>query len=263
MSKPSIMVGITTWNRPSMLDKTIRAVRDTVAPMCDQVLIHDDCSDPKYHGEYQRAFKRMSSAMLQLDDANHGVAHSKNALLTQMLDDGADYLFLLEDDVTPLHEDAVLRYVEASEASGIHHFSFAHHGKANVGGPVVTTRYAEFYPHSVGAWTMFTRECLDAVGLFDENFHQAWEHVEHELRLIRAGYMPGSDVHKFPDVVGSASLLREIPNSIEKSSIRPRSDWQSNIRDGLIYWRDNKPETFAMLFGDDMPLHNYAMGIIG
>ena len=92
--------------------------------------------------------------------------------------------------------------------------------------------------------------------MLDENLRNAWEHVEQTLRI-------GTEPYRYPDVIGSANWLQEQPNSIEKSSIRPRPDWQQNIRDGLRYWADNKPDTFKSLFGEGQPLHQYANSILG
>jgi len=194
---------------------------------------------------------------------NRGVAAAKNTLLRSMLDTtDADWLFLIEDDIIVKSPMAVVAYVEAAKAYGLHHLSFAHHGPANADGPVAVEGAIEFYPHSIGAWTMFSRECLEEVGLFDENFHNAWEHVEHEMRLIAAGFMPGAGAHRFPDVKDSALWLSELPNAITESAIRPRADWKTSISSGLRYWRDEKPDTYRMLFGRGMPLESYALNIL-
>lgn len=259
----TIALGITTFNRPEMLEKSAKSVAKHLLDVVDYIFIYDDHSDDKHNGAYKRALKALPDATYHASPANHGVAYAKNWLLRQGLDVGADWVFLLEDDIKITDAKAVTEYVRVAKANDLHHLSFAHHGPANLDGAMGYDGDVAYYAHSIGAWTLFSRECLESAGLLDENFHNAWEHVEHELRLIQAGFMPGAGVHRFPDVIGSASWLQELPNSIEKSSIRPRNDWSSSIRDGLIYWRDNKPETFAMLFGDGMPLQQYALNIIG
>lgn len=257
-------IGVTTMNRPAYLDKCLRALEANVRPLGCPVAVYNDGSDTKYRGEYNRAYRRVENLTVFAPAENQGVAYAKNRLLEWMLGEtDATYLFLLEDDILLRSPKAVTEYVRVAKAAALHHLSFAHHGPANVGGPVATNGDVEFYPHSIGAWTMFTRKCLLDVGLMDENFHNAWEHVEHELRVIRAGYLPGADAMRYPDVAGSAEWLTEIPGSIDRSSIRPRGDWHDNIRNGLLYWRDNKPETYGMLFGPGTPLENYALSITG
>jgi GT2 family glycosyltransferase len=240
-----VTLGILTYSRPTYLEKVCRSV--TKHLQVDRVYIHDDGSDPKYAGSYKRAFKRLPDAVLQLDPVNRGCAQAKNALLHQMLEDGADWLFLMEDDILITSPEAVSGYLRACETSGLQHLSYAHHGPMNVSGAKEVDGSVSYFPHYVGAWSVYSRESLEDVGLFDEHFVNAWEHVELTLRLARAGY---TDPRPWfaADATGSENWLTEIPGSIEDSVIRPRYDWQSNIDSGLQYWRENDPETYGMIF---------------
>lgn len=259
----SAALGITTYNRPTFADKCFRSVRDAVRPLVSLVSVYNDGSDAKYRAEYRRAYGRLQDATIIDAQENHGVAFAKNRLLETMLEQtDADWLFLCEDDILVKSPEAITEYVRVAEETGIHHFSFAYHGEGNSAGPSISDGQVEYHFHSVGAWCMYSRESLEKVGLFDENFNNAWEHVEMEMRLIDAGFMPGSAAHRYPDVVGSSVWLKEIPNSIEKSSIRPRDDWESSILQGLRYWHDAKPETFSHLFGPGTHLENYANRIL-
>lgn len=90
---------------------------------------------------------------------------------------------------------------------------------------------------------MYTRRVINTVGYFDENFINAWEHIEHTKRIADAGLTTKWGI--FPDVHGSKNWLEEIPGSIDSSSIRPRADWMANTINGLIYWR-NKDKRFPL-----------------
>ena len=260
----TIGIGVTTHNRPEFAEKCLKSILSHCGDIADLILVYNDGSDQRHSGAYERAFKKLPPETVISSPENHGVAYAKNRLLERMLDADCEWVFLCEDDLKILAPQAVTEYVRVCEKHNLHHLSFAHHGPANIEGALeVIDGNIAYYPHSIGAWTIFSRECLEKVGLLDENFHNAWEHVEHELRLTQAGYMPGSAVHRFPDVVGSEYWITEQQGSIEKSSIRPRSDWSDNIRNGLIYWRDNKPETYDLLFGSGTPLEAYAQSIIG
>lgn len=260
----SIAVGLVTYNRPRFAEKAIRSLEAAVRPLDCVLSVCNDGSDAKYRAEYLRAYKRCPEMTVIELPENQGVAIAKNMLLRWMLDTtDADWLFLLEDDILVQAPEAITEYVRVAESSGLHHLSFAHHGPANAGGPVDVDGSVEFYPHSIGAWGLYSRECLEAVGLFDENFHNAWEHVEHDLRIMQAGFMPNAGVHRFPDVKDSALWLTEIPNAIKQSAIRPRSDWQQSIVNGLLYWRKAHADTFALLFGPGSSLEQYARGVLG
>ncbi len=263
----SVGLCVVSFNRPEYLEKALKAITKQLIDVVDDLVVVNDGSDTKHNASYGRAYKSLakwpngSTNVITLVK-NGGVAKAKNAGIEYLLQNpDNEHIFVGEDDITPLHPDAILGYIRAAESGSFHHLSFAHHGPANLNipdsdGPV------SFFPHSVGAWCMYSRKCLEDQGLFDEQMVNAFEHVEHSVRLIRAGYMPGAAVHQFPDATGSRSWLTEIPGSLKKSSIRPRDDWRPNIKASLTYWQKEKPDTFAMLFGEDMPLHNYAMGIL-
>ena len=259
-----VAVGITTFARPKFLDKCLRSTESALRPLRAPLAVCNDGSGERWGAEYRRAYRRAPEAYIIESEQNLGVACAKNTLLRWMLDEtDADWLFLLEDDILLMAPEAVTEYVRIADEMGFHHLSFAHHGPANASGPVAAIGEVEFYPHSIGAWCLYSRSSLEQVGLFDENFHNAWEHVEHELRMIEAGFMPLSGAHRFPDISGSSRWVAEMPNAIERSSIRPRDDWNSSIVDGLAYWHDAKPNTFAIMFGAGTPLEGYARGILG
>ena len=228
-----------------------------------KLAVYNDGSNPKFHAEYERAYKpiRAMGGRVLEGTTNGGVAVAKNALIDHLLADPAvTHLFICEDDILVTDPKAVTEYVRIAESSGWHHLSYAHHGPANVGVPLEDGDVS-FFPHAVGAWSLYSRECLEKVGTFDTNFINAMEHVELSLRLAMAGYTTGA--YQWADATHSAEWLTEIPGSIEHSSIRPRADWSANIRNSLTYWRDEKTESFAIMFGPGTPLDAWAKNIIG
>ncbi len=248
----TIGVTICSLNRPEYAEKCVKAVRKHLTDVVDHIVFVNDGSSEKHNGAYrrvQKAIQSMNGTYIGMD-TNRGVAVAKNIGLQFLLDRGCDVIFTLEDDIIIQSPKAVTEYIRIGQESGLSHFAFSHHGPANEGGPVEVDGEIEYYFHSVGAWCMFTADDLNKYGLLDENLHNAWEHVLHELEI-------GVQPHRYPDIAGSANYLKEIPGSIERSSIRVRDDWASSIHDGLVYWRDNKPDTFDMLFGDGTPLENF------
>lgn len=248
----TIGIAIVSFNRANFCEKTVKAVRKHLTDVVDHIVLVNDGSDPKFNGEYrrvQKTIRSMGGTYIGMDQ-NQGVASAKNIGLQFLLDRGCDFLFTLEDDIAIQSPLAVTEYVRVAK-TGITGLSFSHHGPANLGGPVDADDNAEYYFHSIGAWCLLTREQLLNDGMLDENLKNAWEHVEQTLRI-------GTEAYRYPDVIGSANWLQELPNSIEKSSIRPRDDWSDNIRNGLKYWRDAKPDTYLSLFGPGTPLEGFA-----
>ncbi len=253
----TVGVAIVSFNRPEFAEKTVKAVRKHLTEVVDHIVFVNDGSSEKHNGAYrrvQKAVQSMDGTYIGMDQ-NQGVAVAKNIGLQFLLDRGCSHLFTLEDDIIIKSPLAVTEYVRIAN-TGITGLSFAHHGEANAGGYVEATDDVEYYFHSIGAWCLFTREQLLNDGMLDERFKNAFEHVEQALRI-------GVEPYRYPDVIGSSNWLQEQPNSIEKSSIRPRPDWQPNIRAALRTWSTERPDTFKALFGDGQPLQQYANSILG
>ena len=250
-------LGIVTCNRPSFFEKCAKSVAKHLDV---PVFVYNDGSDPKHHGAYKRGYRALPDAHIVHADENRGVAYAKNQLLLKMLASDADWLILCEDDLKVLSTGAVDGYVQACEESGLHHLSFIHHGDAGKNPPVETTPILAYYTDAVGSFCIYSREALETCGLFDECFHNAWEHVEHTLRLAEGGFTSGA--YRFADARWSNNWVQEQPGAIEKSSIRPRPDCQANIVNGMRYWHDNRHSTWVEMFGPDKPLRDWAMRLL-
>lgn len=178
------------------------------------------------------------------NEENLGVGKSKNIAFKELLDRGFDNIFIIEDDIVQKDRDINVfdKYIEYSHNTGIQHFMFGYHGPANKGGvskgaplPRAVIEYKDDIKvllnlHCVGAFCFYTRQCLEEVGLFDEEYHNAFEHVDHSYMIAKAGMIPG--YWWWPDIDKSYEYLDEIECSEHSSSIRPRSDWQENIMKG-------------------------------
>jgi hypothetical protein len=87
---------------------------------------------------------------------------------------------------------------------------------------------------------MYTRNIINKVGYFDDNFMNAFEHVEHTFRIAKAGLTVQWPLHA--DITNSRNYIQEIPDSIKNSSIRVREDWLPNIILALDYWESKDKE---------------------
>lgn len=173
-----------------------------------------------------------------INSGGKGVGHAKNIAFKHLLDEGCNYIILVEDDM--IFKDNLFKaYIDAHKKTGIHHFMFGYHGPANKGGvsggspkPRKIIDYGDvkiaLNLHCVGAVTFYTRECLIEVGLHDEKLVNAFEHVEHSYRLAKAGY--STPYWWWSDIANSLDYVEEQACSENNSSIRPRSDWQDNIQ---------------------------------
>ncbi len=167
-----------------------------------------------------------------------GVGKAKNKAIKHLLEKKCDYIILVEDDM--LFKDNLFeQYIKAHKETGIHHFMFAYHGpanKANIsGGKPVPRKIIDYgkvkislNEHCVGAVCFYTRESLDNIGLYDEAYTNAFEHVDHSYELAKANY--STPYWWWADIENSLDYVVEQACSENSSAIRPRSDWQSNIQ---------------------------------
>ena len=230
MSK--IGVGVITCDRMDMYHVCIESIKKN---WYDELVTVDDGKNdlvlaPK--GDYIKT------------DGGIGVGKAKNRALQHLLDKGCDYIVLVEDDMK-FSDNLFKAYVEAYKKTGIQHFMFAYHGPANKAGisygkpvPRNVIDYGSvkvaLNQHCVGAVTFYTRESLEKVGLYDEKFTNAFEHVDHSFQLAKNGFP--TPYWWWADIANSLDYVQEQKCSEESSAIRPRSDWQSNIQTAAQYF---------------------------
>lgn len=170
-----------------------------------------------------------------------GVGKSKNIALKYFLDKGYNHIFLLEDDVEIIDNNIFNFYINASKSTGIKHFNYALHGNHNLdvnGYPTIrkSVNYPDgtvidLYPNVLGALSYFHLDVLKEVGLMDESFFNALEHVDHTLQICLKGFHP--PFRWFADVKDSSKYLRDIVANHEQSKIRSEQDFLENFRKNL------------------------------
>lgn len=172
-----------------------------------------------------------------------GVGFAKNTAFRKALARNAEHIFTIEDDIIVTSPTAFEAYCTASKVSGIKHLMFGYHGPANKRQNTPAPRQIVEYPtgikialnqHCVGAFCYYHISLLQMIGLMDERYKNAWEHVEHSYRAVKAGFLPA--YWWWPDVADSSSLVGEQACSEVNSVIRPRADWQNNIKGGAAHF---------------------------
>jgi GT2 family glycosyltransferase len=189
------------------------------------------------------------------NEVNIGVGKSKNKAMQYLTGKGCDYIFTIEDDMLILDHTIFDRYIEAHKASGIHHFNYGpgspfnrkqsiqnfdlhnrhlldQHTEPN---PKLIIDYGNIkvslFEHTVAMFSFFTKEVLEKVGFIDDDFFNAWEHVDHTYRIIKAGYHP--PFWWFADLHDSHKYLTEAPDAINNSSIaNDNEQWKKNVYGG-------------------------------
>ena len=225
----NIGIGIVTCNRPDFYNKCLNSIPEELYT----VTVND--------GKEFQVPERQNHTFIQ-NKTNLGVGKCKNILFKKLLEKGCDHIFIVEDDMLIKKPEVFDAYIQARDITGIQHFMFAYHGPANkngVSGGPACPRFIVEYPENtriaivqgcVGSFCYYTREVLEKIGLFDEDFLNAFEHVEHSYRIALAGYT--TPYWNWPDLANSMDYIDEQMCSEHSSSIRPRNDWRENIQKG-------------------------------
>lgn len=233
-----IGVGIITCDRPDYLKKLVKSL-DGIS-INELIIIND--GEKQLDGDKIKVHNNTPS--------KQGVGNAKNQALKYLKD--CDYIFLLEDDIVIKDTTVFQKYIQASKLSGIQHFNFAFHGTDNYlpsGQPAIRLKldYSPevsicLYPNVYGAFSMYTKKCIEEVGLMDEFYYNAMEHVDHTASIIKAGMHP--QFRWFADIADSDKYIKEIDKAHSGSEIRRDQKWIENFHKAADY--------FAKKFGFDV-----------
>lgn len=172
-------VAITTRNRPDELERVLIEVTKYVNER--DIIIVDDASDI----EYCRSDYRFENRA--------GIPRSKNKCLEIFMRTNAGHLFLLDDDVWPLIENAFKSYIE----SPYDHLCYTFLP------PNGTLPGHKTHVLGNGCMLYLSRKCIDTVGGLSVEFGLGkYEHSLYSRQVHKSGLIP----HPFIDVIGSDKL---------------------------------------------------------
>ncbi len=226
--KNRIGIGIITCNREGFFKVCIESI-----PNADLIIVVNDgkpYEDKSYPDKVDEIIQHKK---------NLGVGVSKNDALKLMLKKGCEHLFLCEDDIKITDAKIYQLYIQASLISGIQHFNYAYHGPGNRNDkyePISkkTIEYANGVKVSLnhnllGAFSYFSRTALQKVGLIDQRYHNAWEHVDHTYQIIKSGMHP--PFWWFADIENSYNYIKDLHDLHSQSVIRKNKViWKLKLR---------------------------------
>lgn len=224
--RTDVGIGIVTCNRKEFLENLLESLPKDIY----RVIVND--------GEHI-----FNTHNIINNETNIGVGRSKNILFKHLLEKKFKHIFIIEDDMLIKDKGVFDKYIHTAEVSGLKHLMYGYHGPANKTlhrpSPRFIVPYTDnvsvaFNQHCVGSFCYYESTVIEEVGLNDEKFNNAWEHVEHSYRISKAGYIPA--YWNWPDVANSYDYIDEQACSEDNSTIRPRADWQKNIQEGAMYF---------------------------
>jgi len=231
-STRKIGIGLITYNRPDFYLHVLRSIKQNVND-CFLVIIND--GNIKYCNE-------ADGNVVIFNNEQLGVAKTKNKALTHLLNQNCTDLFIIEDDVIVKNSQSLHQYIKTSEATNIPHLSF---------GPVeITSTYpknlkltcmysnntgVDLYHHPQGGLMYFNITKMNHTDcMFDENFINAFEHVDMEFNLIQKSMQP--PFWYFPDIYNSLTFIESIKNSSTESTITNKHKYEENVRASADYF---------------------------
>ncbi|MCI3944739.1 glycosyltransferase subfamily GT2 protein [Pseudomonas syringae] len=226
--------GIVTYNRPALLKKLYDSLPTDVI---DSIVIIND-------GDMHPEFSAYGSEEFFNNERNLGVGKSKNRALSRLMDAGCEHLFLIEDDIYIKSPEVFELYVLTSTLTGIQHLNYSQHGLMNKtptgeANAVCKIDYGNginlpLYRHCVGAFSYYSRRSLDAAGLMDEAYHNAFEHVDHTLAIINQNMHP--PFWFFADIDNSELYLGDEPWTLETSTISSNTQHRKNALEAIEHF---------------------------
>jgi GT2 family glycosyltransferase len=226
-SSQKIGVAIITYNRPDYYKKVLEKIpRHKINYL---IVVNDG----------ETAYANISDVDTVINNKTQlGVAKSKNKALNKLIDLGCEHLFLIEDDILIKNENVFEEYIKAANSTGIHHLCFE-----KVAGNEKSLKYTHeqpdgvkigFYHNPQGAFMYVNAKLIEKLGYFDENYTNAFEHIDFAYNLIQKKVAP--PFWYFPDIYNSDEYLEEIKGSSENSTITNKEKYQENWKKSAEYF---------------------------
>ena len=249
-----IGIGVITCNRHQYFAKCIGSLFNP-AYYSELVVVND--VEP--HEDFEKLEKLNLATKYIQNEKNLGIGKSKNKAIKYLMDAGCEHIFILEDDIIVNDKIVFKKYIEAAKESGILHFNYGlgtpfnkkqsiqfdlhNRHELNDDGepnPRIIVEYdnikISFYPHICGMFSYYNRKVIESIGYIDEQFYNAWEHVDHTYQAIKKGFHP--PFWWFADIYNSDEYISPQKDAIKNSVTAKNTDaWMENVQKNADKYR--------------------------
>lgn len=218
----NIGIGVVSYNRPKDCTRVCQGIMKTTVGYTNniQYVCAVDQEDLTGYEWVQQNFEVISGP-------NKGVAGNKNRALNALKNN--DLIFLFEDDLVPTRKGWMELYTQAIKETGmkhLNHSSLIHRDKL-----LKVIRFDKFvlciYEKVAAQLMVFTKECIDKVGAFDERYGRfGFEHADYTRRCKGASMCMPSQHDAHPYILESGlyfeelNIPRSLPAEVVDESIR-------------------------------------------
>jgi GT2 family glycosyltransferase len=209
----TIGIGVTSYNRPEMLNKFLESLK-------------------KYS-----TYKHKLHVAIDTDEDRKGVAVRKNECLRALKD--CDHIFLFDDDCWPIKQGWEDFFIKRQDVN-LNHFLFLNdrlHFKTHT-----HMNTAHIYKECGGVFMYLSKKAVEAVGAFDEKFEKwGFEHADYSLRVHKSkwNWMPylclrGTEEYLYSEDYSNPNHKSSITNE-EKSFLFKKNITKFNPNPERIY----------------------------
>lgn len=221
-----IGVCLTTFNRPDFYKKVLSSIpREKIDYL---VVVNDGLSSYADHIDADLVIK---------NNCTLGVGKSKNIGLKILIEDQkCTDIFLMEDDILIKNELVFDAYIKAANTHGIHHLCYElaeDNHKYLKHSNTIDDITLNFYHNPQGPFMYMNSVLVKKFGYFDENYMNAFEHIDFAYNLIKIGVAP--PFWYFPDISNSSDYL-EYLDVEQKSTIRNEKIYSEQYKKSAEYF---------------------------
>jgi GT2 family glycosyltransferase len=228
-----IGVGIITCDRPDFFKECYNSLPSYI----DEIVIVNDGKEK---------IKNLPSGEIIQDKSGRQVGKCKNIAMQYLLDKECEYIFTLEDDIKIKDPLVFKNYIKASLETKIQHFNFGFSQRENLNAdlkPVwkkiinYKTSKILLTPNVLGAFTFYTRECLQTIGLHHHLFNKGHgDHPELTYRAWKHGFT--TPFWWFADIYESWNMIENLSNMGSDSIVRNQEDMWKNFQEACSVFKD-------------------------
>jgi hypothetical protein len=216
-----IGVGIVTYDRPERFQEAYNAIQ---SPFVDRYFHVKDGGAANYEDDYEN---------LWCLEENKGVGFCKNLIIENLLNEGCDKIFILEDDLL-ITNNEIWRYcIDFSDHTGLLHFNWNNYrSEDTLHHPAIFPKFDALISYNADAnFSYFDKRFLEEIR-FDEQYVNAWEHVDVEYQGVLKGFLPAFRMFVSPTHLNRFMRV----NDGGTSSIVGRPLHQERIMEGYDHW---------------------------
>lgn len=205
----TIGVGVTTRNRPDILETTLQHIRKHT-PNAHIVVVDDASTVPVPEADFRFP-------------ENVGIARAKNKCLELLYDAGINHMFLFDDDCYPQVDNWWTRYVESPEPHLMWMFEKPKGATKSELEVIYQDDQHVAYHATRGAMLYVERHVLETVGGMDPDFGKwGWEHVSWSDRIHSAGLTTWryADVADSGEIIYSLDREGEVKSTADDEAVR-------------------------------------------